>query len=312
MKVFFLALLLVTSSSHVFAQPASSALVKQRLVRQIESMVAEFDGVLGVAIRDLQTGDEILVNGEVTFPTGSSIKIPILIELHRQAAAGSLRLTDQLPIPKKDQVGGSGVLLHFSPESSQLSLGDLSVLMIALSDNTATNLLIDRLGMERINQTMKDLGLGTIRLQRKMIDLGAMARGAENLATPREAARLMEMLAQGKVVSTEVSAAVLRTLRISKSSSIPRLLPSSVVVANKPGAVEGVACDWALVEVPNRPFTIAVMTTYNGEKAGADEAIAEIARLAYDYFSRLARSTAYGARVPLPILLDPKGTSPRP
>lgn len=229
-------------------------MVKQRLVRQIESMVAEFDGVLGVAIRDLQTGDEILVNGEVTFPTGSSIKIPILIELHRQAAAGSLRLTDRLPIPKKDQVGGSGVLLHFSPESSQLSLGDLSVLMIALSDNTATNLLIDRLGMERINQTMKDLGLGTIRLQRKMIDLGAMARGAENLATPREAARLMEMLAQGKVVSSEVSAAVLRTLRISKASAIPRLLPSSVVVANKPGAVEGVACDWALVEVPNRPI----------------------------------------------------------
>lgn len=311
-----LTILLTASSilwtSPVFAQPASVESVKQRMVRHIEAKAIEFDGVLGVAIRDLQTGEEILVNGQSTFPTGSSIKIPILVELHRQAAAGSLRLTDRLPIPKKDQVGGSGVLFHFSPESSQLSLGDLSVLMIALSDNTATNLLIDRLGMERINQTMTDLGLGAIRLQRKMIDLGAMARGAENLATPQEAARLMEMLAHGKVVSQEVSAAVLRTLRIPKTSSIPRLLPSSVVVANKPGAVEGVACDWALVEVPNRPFTIAVMTTYNGEKAGADEAIAEIARLAYDYFSRLARSTSYGARVPLPILLDPKGSGARP
>jgi len=178
--------------------------------------------------------------------------------------------------------------------------------MIALSDNTATNLLIDRLGMERINQTMTGLGLGAIRLQRKMIDLNAMAQGAENMATPREAARLMEMLAQGKIVSPEVSTAVLRTLRIPKASPIPRLLPSSVVVANKPGAVEGVACDWALVEVPNRPFTIAVMTTFNGEKAGADEAIAKISRLTYDYFTRLARSTPYGARVPRSILLDAK------
>ncbi|MFZ4627283.1 MAG: serine hydrolase [Blastocatellia bacterium] len=299
-------------SSPVLAQPASADSVKQRLLRQIQAIEREHDGVLGVAIRDLQTGEEMLVNGELTFPTGSSIKIPILVELHKQAAAGSLRLTDRLPIAKKDQVGGSGVLLHFAPESSQVSLEDLSVLMIALSDNTATNLLIERLGMERINQTLADLGLKAIRLQRKMIDLGAMARGAENLATPREAARLMEMLAHGKVVSPEVSAAVLRTLRIPKASPIPKLLPASVAIANKPGGVEGAACDWAIVEVPNRPFTIAVMTTFNGERADADEAIARISRLAYDYFSRLARSTPYGARVPLPILLDPKGSGARP
>jgi beta-lactamase class A len=80
------------------------------------------------------------------------------------------------------------------------------------------------------------------------------------------------------------------------------LIPSSVSIANKPGGVEGAACDWALVEVPNRPFAIAVMTTWNGESAGVDEAIAKIARMSYDYFSRLARSTTYGARVPLSIL----------
>ncbi|MGA1368738.1 MAG: serine hydrolase [Blastocatellia bacterium] len=296
----------------VMAQPASPEMLKNRLLHQIQAIEREYDGVLGVAIRDLQTGEEMLVNGELTFPTGSSIKIPILVELHKQAAAGSLRLTDRLAISKKDQVGGSGVLLHFAPESSQVSLEDLSILMIALSDNTATNLLIERLGMEQINQTLADLGLGAIRLQRKMIDLGAMARGAENLATPREAARLMELLALGKVVSPEVSAAVRRTLRIPKASPIPKLLPASVAIANKPGAVEGAACDWAIVEVPNRPFTIAIMTTFNGERVDADEAIARISRLAYDYFSRLARSTPYGARVPLPILLDPKGSGARP
>jgi len=300
MRKFAWILLLLVND--VFAQPVTSAQVRQRLIRNIEETARNFDGVMGLAIIDLQSGEEILINAQSTFPTGSSIKIPILIELHRQAAAGTLKLTETLPITNRQQVGGSGVLLHFAEGGSQLSLHDLSILMIALSDNTATNLLIERLGMDRINQTIVDLGLPGIKLQRKMIDLAAMARGAENIATPREAARLLELLAQGKVINAEVSAAVLKTLRIPKSSPIPRLLPASTTVANKPGGLEGVACDWGLIEIPNRPFAIAVMTTYNGESAGADEAIARISRLAYDYFSRLARSTPYGARVPMALI----------
>ncbi len=300
MRKFAWILLLLVND--VFAQPVTSAQVRQRLIRNIEETAHNFDGVMGLAIIDLQSGEEILINAQATFPTGSSIKIPILIELHRQAAAGTLKLTETLPITNRQQVGGSGVLLHFAEGGSQLSLHDLSILMIALSDNTATNLLIERLGMDRINQTIVDLGLPGIKLQRKMIDLAAMARGAENIATPREAARLLELLAQGKVINTEVSAAVLKTLRIPKSSPIPRLLPASTTVANKPGGLEGVACDWGLIEIPNRPFAVAVMTTYNGESAGADEAIARISRLAYDYFSRLARSTPYGARVPMALI----------
>lgn len=300
MRKFAWILLLLVND--VFAQPVTSDQVRQRLIRNIEETAHNFDGVMGVAIVDLQSGEEILINAQVTFPTGSSIKIPILIELHRQAATGTLKLTETLPLSNRQQVGGSGVLLHFAEGGSQLSLHDLSILMIALSDNTATNLLIERLGMDRINQTIAELGLPGIKLQRKMIDLAAMARGAENIATPREAARLLELLARGKVINAEVSAAVLKTLRIPKSSPIPRLLPASTTVANKPGGIEGVACDWGLIEIPNRPFAIAVMTSYNGESADADEAIARISRMAYDYFSRLARSTPYGARVPMALI----------
>lgn len=297
-----LAWLLILLTVNVAAQPATSEPIRQRLIDHIGETVRKFDGVMGIAIRDLTTGEEILINATTTFPTGSAIKIPILIELHRQASSGSLKLTETLAVKKENQVGGSGVLLHFAENDSRLSLRDLAVLMIALSDNSATNLLIGRLGMDRINQTMAEQGLSGIRLQRRMIDLAAMARGAENIATPLEAARLMGELAQGKVVSPEVSAAVLATLRLPKVSPIPRLLPAGTRIANKPGGIEGVACDWGLIEIPNRPFTIAVMTTYNGESAGADEAIARIARLAYDYFSRLARSTTYGARVPLSLI----------
>ena len=102
--------------------------------------------------------------------------------------------------------------------------------------------------------------------------------------------------------SRSLSDDVLKFLKLRKGSPIPRLIPSNVVIANKPGGIEGVACDWAVVYVPGRPFAISVMTNYNGESANADEAIAKVAKLAYDYFARLARSTDYGARVPLELL----------
>ncbi len=292
--------LLLLLPAFAFAQEDNRTLLRRKLTAEIERIVSSHDGVMGVAIKDLTSGEEVLINDSLIFPTGSSIKIPVLIELHRQAAEGRFKLTDQRRVEKKDMVAGSGVLQHFSDHTSSLSLHDLAVLMIVLSDNTATNLLIDQVGMASVNRTLDGLGLGQIRLQRKMIDTAASARGDENLATPRAAMQLMEKLYRGEIVSRTLSDAVLMTLKLRKNSPLPKLLPASVEIANKPGGIEGVACDWGLVYVPNRPYAIAVMTNYNGGEA--DEAIAKISRLAYDYFARLARSTKYGARVPLELL----------
>jgi len=110
----------------------------------------------------------------------------------------------------------------------------------------------------------------------------------------------MEKLYRGQIVNKQLSDDALKILKIRKNSPIPRLLPDSVEIANKPGGIEGVTCDWAVVYVPNRSYAIAVMTNYNGE--GADDAIAKLSKLAYDYFARLSRSTRYGARVPLELL----------
>jgi beta-lactamase class A len=275
-------------------------LLHRKITAEIEKIANAHDGVMGVAIKDLTTGDEILINDQLIFPTGSSIKIPVLIELHKQAADGKYKLTDQRWVERQDKVGGSGVIVNFGDHTSQLSLNDLATLMIVLSDNTATNMLIDQVGMADVNRTMDELGLKQIRLRRKMIDQAASARGDENTATPREAMALMEKLYRGQVGSRQLSDDALKILKIRKGSPIPRLLPSNVEIANKPGGIEGVACDWAVVYVPNRPYAIAVMTNYNGE--GADEAIAKVSKLAYDYFARLSRSTRYGARVPLELL----------
>lgn len=285
------------------AQDENRAVLRRKLGAEIEKIANSHDGVMGVAIKDLTTGEELLINDQLIFPTGSSIKIPILIELHKQAAEGKYKLTDQRWVERQDKVGGSGVIVNFGDHTSQLSLSDLAKLMIVLSDNTATNMLIDQVGMANVNRTLDELGLKQIRLRRKMIDQAASARGDENTAAPREAMALMEKLYRGQVVNKQLSDDALKILKIRKDSPIPRLLPDSVEIANKPGDIEGVACDWAVVYVPNRPYAIAVMTNYNGPDGGAaDEAIAKVSKLAYDYFARLSRSTGYGARVPLELL----------
>jgi beta-lactamase class A len=290
-------------ASCVYAQDANRDSLRRKLAAEIEKIAVSHDGVMGVAIKDLTTGEEILINDQLTFPTGSSIKIPVLIELHKQAAEGKYKLTDQRWVERKDQVGGSGVIVNFGDHTSQLSLSDLATLMIVLSDNTATNMLIDQVGMANVNRTLDELGLKQIRLRRKMINPAASARGDENTATPREAAALMEKLYRGQVVNRQLSDDALKILKLRKNSPIPRLLPGGVEIANKPGGIEGVACDWAVVYVPNRPYSIAVMTNYNGpDGVSADEAIAKVSKLAYDYFARLSRSTVYGVRVPLELL----------
>jgi beta-lactamase class A len=293
-------LLFLLLNPNAAAQDDNHALLRDKLAAANGQIASAHDGVMGVAIKDLTSGEEILINSDLIFPTGSSIKIPVLIELHKQVAEGKYKLTDQRWVERRDIVAGSGVLQHFSDHASNLSLRDLAVLMIVLSDNTATNMLIDQVGMTSVNRTLDELGLKPIRLQRKMIDVAASARGDENLATPRAAMQLMEKLWRGEVVSRKLSDDVLTILRLRKNSPIPKLLPQTIEIANKPGGIEGVACDWGLVFVPNRPYAIAVMTSYNG--GDADEAIAKISRLAYDYFARLARSTKYGARVPLELL----------
>ncbi|MGH9938744.1 MAG: serine hydrolase [Blastocatellia bacterium] len=281
-------------------QDTNRDLLRRKLTNEIEKIANTHDGVMGVAIKDLTTGEEVLINDQLTFPTGSSIKIPVLIELHKQASMGKYKLTDQRWVERQDKVAGSGVIVNFGDHASQLSLNDIAVLMIVLSDNTATNMLIDQVGMANVNRTLDELGLKQIRLRRKMIDQAASARGDENTATPREAMTLMEKLYRGQVGNRQLSDDTLKILKLRKNSPIPRLLPANVEIANKPGGIEGVACDWAVVYVPNRPYAIAVMTNYNGE--GADEAIAKVSKLAYDYFARLSRSTKYGARVPLELL----------
>jgi beta-lactamase class A len=270
----------------------------QKFQRQLMRIASEVDGVLTLTVMDLTNGERFRVNDTVPMPQGSAIKIPILIELFRQAEAGTVSLDTRVALTAADQVGGTGVAQYFSAGQSQLSLRDLATLMIVLSDNTATNVLIGRLGMEQVTATMRRMGLPGIRLQRLMIRPNASAAGRENIATAAQAASLMQQLYRCTLpVSAASCAEIRRILEIPKDGEFPSSVPSSVRVAWKPGTVDGVATSWGLFALAGRPYVVTAMVSYSTE-AQASKALRDVADAAYAYFFRLARASAYGVRVP--------------
>ena len=266
----------------------------QKLEATIDDVDHNLDGVLAVAILDLSTGQKYLLHADEVLPTASSIKIAILTELYLQAQQGKLKLTELYTLQKSDIVGGSGVAEALTPGVTRLTLRDVAALMISVSDNSATNVIIDRIGMENVNALLDSLGLTHTRLRRKMMDLKAAGEGRENVATPREMMTLLEDLYRGKVLNRQFTEDFFNLLSIHKESYIPRELPEDLRVANKPGELEGVRNDSGIVFAGKRPYVISVMTTYLRREKDGGDAIIRISNAAYQMFDRLSRASEYG------------------
>jgi beta-lactamase class A len=266
----------------------------------INEIDRNLDGVLGVAIEDLTTGQRFLLHGDSIFPQASSIKIAVLAELYHQAqlsaqgTSGKAKLTDLYAMRAADLVQDSDIMGGLTPGVTQITNRDLATMMVAVSDNSATNVLIDRLGMENVNALLDSLGLHNTRLGRKMMDVKAAAEGRENISTPQDMLTLLEKIYQGKVLDKEMTEDFFKMLSTHKDSFIPRDLPDGLQIANKPGELEAVRADSGIVFLQNRPYIICVMTTYLVRERDGEEAIAKISAAAYRYFDRLARSSQYG------------------
>ncbi|HEX6308042.1 MAG TPA: serine hydrolase [Longimicrobiales bacterium] len=263
------------------------------LRRALERVVAMHDGVTGISLRNLATAESLSMRGAEKFPSASLIKVPILVALLDQVQQGRMRLDELSTMITRDRVGGSGVIRHLRPGTA-LSLEDLAWLMITLSDNTATNLLLDKLDIHTVGVKMEALGLPQSKVHSKTfrretsIAPDSSAKYGFGVATPDEMVQLFALLNEGRAVSPQLDSLAIRILLANQDGNMMvRWLPSGVRVAHKTGSVDQARNDCGIMYTPAAPIALCVMTRENAETSYRVDSAAHllIARVAREVFS---------------------------
>ena len=256
----------------LFASAASAQRVDTaRLHRTLDSLAAAHHGVVGYAVRDLDGGARIALRGDEAFPTASLIKVAVLVTLYDLVERGQIALDDPLTLLTIDKVGGSGVLFNLHPGLT-LSVRDAAQLMIQLSDNTAANLLLEKISIGRITSKMDSLGLHGTRVHHL-----SMLRAYTSIArdssekyglgktTPNEMAQLYALLAQGRAVNPRADSAMLGILETNGDSQMLVRWLTGVRVAHKTGSDDDVRTDCGLFYLRTR-VVMCVLTKQNGDQ----------------------------------------------
>lgn len=272
------------------AETTAADLLERKTLERIAKLDASLDGVLGVAAIDLTTGRTIAYHADVVFPTASTIKIPIMIQLFRAVRLGDVKLSDSIPVTVVELVDDSPVVEKAAKSAGRITIRELLEAMIQVSDNTATNKLIELLSMAKVNRAMDEMGFLQTRLRRRMIDLAAAARNEENVSTPLEMARIMETIYRGKAVDEGASREMLDVMTATKAE-VRKAIPAGIRVASKPGGLDGVKCEVAVVFLDKRPFVVSVYSTY---LKGDTNPVGDVAAILFDYYERLAKANRYG------------------
>lgn len=283
-------------------RPAAS---QSDLIAQIENLSGEYQGTIGVFAENLKTGETITVNADQKFPSASVIKIPIMVEFFYQVAEGKIDPSLPVTLTPAKKWGGSGVLQYFDG-TAQIKLIDAVMLMMILSDNSATNLVIDALGethaekIDAVNSRMKKLGLKNTFLLNKMMswetktDSALSIRYGVGVTTPADMALLLKSMHQGQLVSAEASRKMLDILgKQQYSSMIPRLLPfetSEINVAHKTGGVTESRNDAGIVHSKRATYTLAIFCDESRDHRDSPDnsailAGAKASRLVWNYFT---------------------------
>lgn len=276
------------------------------VLQGIQRLAAQFSGVLGVWSQSLVGGETIEWNAEDGFPSASSIKLPILYEVYRQSGDKRFHLTDTRTVEATDVVPGSGILKELTPGVT-LSIRDLATLMIVVSDNTAANLLIDLVGTEAVNRSMKTLELRATVLGHKFFR--APAGAAPNSSTPADLGRLLVQIARHRVLTPAACEEMLQILRqqhytdyiTRKIADYDGFLEAGVepmvTVASKSGAIRGTRNDVALVEGRDSRYVIAMMTKDCADRRfyldnEAAVLLANVSALVYEHWQGEAKGAA--------------------
>ncbi|MCA8958007.1 MAG: serine hydrolase [Planctomycetes bacterium] len=280
----------------------------QDLDGRLRPLIAAHRGQVAVAIKHLGNGMSFVHRADVPMPTASLIKFPVMIEAYRQAESGDLDLGSSVTLAETDKVPGSGVLTGAFSAGARFALRDAVRLMIAFSDNTATNLVLDRIGLRSTAATMERLGCPNTKLHAKVFRRDTSVfpeRSAQfglGSTTAAEMVRLLEKLHRGELVSAAASKAMLEHLSACRDrDKFPRLLPPGTKLAHKTGSVAAARCDAGILYVGDAAIALCVLTAGNQDRRwtdnAADRLCAEIAYTVYRHYAPATRSA--GPATPL-------------
>jgi beta-lactamase class A len=288
----FAALLLLQLQPPLLAQKKNALkTAKSRIEELIKSSGAE---TVGIGFYDLASGRELLINPDIEFHAASTMKVPVMMELYRQAAAKKFSLDDRIPI-KNDFVSiadGSRYSINVSDDSEPTfyrrigemeSIRELMRLMIVMSSNLATNILIERVGADNIMKLMRQLGANHIQVRRGVEDTKAFERQLNNTTTARDLMILMRRIAQHHAVSAKACDEMIEVMLAQQfNEGIPAGVGEGAKVAHKTGSITKINHDAAIVFPPNRkPFVLVVLTRGLADQKRAHKLIADISSVIY-------------------------------
>lgn len=297
-RVVLVALLALSTS----VRAADLSILKQ----QIEKTIPRARGQVGVAIKHLESGTEVLVNADAKYPMASAFKLPVLVELYYQRAAGRLTLDDRVDVMPGDlHVGSGSMIALFDPPGVQLSIRNIVNMMMRISDNSAADILLNKVGAANVTARMKALGLDSIRVDRTTQELildqsgldysqfgarpvrevrqlldaidGPTAARAndqfnkteKDVAKPSDMNRILEKLFAGQIVDKAASDEIIDVLKECQTgfARIPGLLPSDTVVAHKTGTIGGTVNDTGIVFLPYNAGHLAITVLMKDARA---------------------------------------------
>ncbi len=292
-------LVFVTTSLSLQADtPGKSLAVK------LQPLIERHEGDVAVAIRHLDSGVQFEHQPAKVMPTASLIKLPVMIEAYRQAAAGRIDLDSMVTLNDADKVPGSGILTKHFSAGTQIRLRDAIRLMIAYSDNTATNLVVDAIGLKATADVMQEMGFPETKLHSKVYRGSTTAFPERSKlyglgsTTAHDMIALLQMLHEGKLVSAEACEEMkAHLLECDDQKKLRRLLPDGVKFAHKTGAVSATRCDAGIIYSRGGPIAVCVLTTDNADKSWGNRNAGEllcsnIGRIVYEHFNPRGESSA--------------------
>ncbi len=297
--------LLILSIFISCAKQNISLITQENFEQALQSLSLEYGGTIGIAAKNFKTGETISVNADSLFPTASVIKLPILVEFFHKVKYENLSPNLVVNVPDSVKVDGAGILQFFD-STAKIKLVDAATLMIILSDNTATNLIIDALGnqhdekLEAVNNRMETLGLYNTKLLNKVFSYATKKNTPEakrfglGYTSPNNMLKLLEMIYRHQVIDSVYSEKIISIMKNQQDDTmIRRFLPydENISVANKTGAVDRSRIDVGLIYSPKSDIGLAIFADQSKDTRWthdnkAQNAVAIAGRMIYNYFTR--------------------------